>query len=174
MRPALSLLDGLNRLVSWTVGLLFALATAAVLIQVMVRFALPPMGIVVSAPWTEECARYLVAWSVFLGVAVLCRDARLIAVEMLAFMLPRRVGQTVKLLGVVISMGFFAILLSTGIEWTGMSSIEASPVMRIPMSWIYASMPVGSALALLNLAAFLIESLTGRRDPIGEAALAAD
>lgn len=164
------LLDGINQALRWIVGILFALATLAVLVQVVVRFVLPPLGFTISAPWTEESARYLVTWGVFLGIAVLCRDARLIAVEVFAHALPESLGRLVKILGVLLSIVFFACLVRSGIEWTAMSSIEASPVMRIPMDWIYVSMPVGSALAILNLVGFLVGSRVGKRDPALRAA----
>lgn len=162
----LSLLDAVNRVVCWIVGVMFGLATLAVLIQVGVRFVLPSIGFVVSAPWTEEMARYLVAWSVFLGVGVLCRNARLIAVEFFAHVLPHPYGWSIRVLSVVLTAFFFMCLLRTGIEWTAMSAIEASPVMRLPMSWVYASMPVGSALAILNLVGFIVARLAGAGDSL--------
>lgn len=169
-RGYLSTLDVVNRVVGWIVGIMFALSTIAVLIQVFVRFVLPSMGLTISAPWTEESARYLVAWSVFLGVGVLCRHARLITVEFVAHILPRPYGWSVRVLGVLLTIFFFICLLRTGIEWTAMSAIEASPVMRIPMSWIYASMPVGSALAIFNLIGFLLASLVGVYETTAKAA----
>jgi TRAP-type C4-dicarboxylate transport system permease small subunit len=164
MNPVLQLLGLLNRAICWVIGIFFAFSTIAVLIQVIVRFVLPKMGLIVSAPWTEESSRFLVTWCVFLGVAVLCRDARLISVEMVAHLVPRTVGQIIKVVGILLSIFFFGCLLWTGLEWTEMSSIEASPVMRLPMNWIYLAMPVGSALAIVNLLAFLVECGTGERD----------
>ncbi|MBN8988854.1 MAG: TRAP transporter small permease [Rhizobiales bacterium] len=160
----LSLLDAVNRVVCWIIGVMFGLATLAVLIQVGVRFVLPAIGFVVSAPWTEEMARYLVAWSVFLGVGALCRNARLIAVEFFTHILPHPYGWALRVVSVILTGFFFVCLLRTGIDWTAMSAIEASPVMRLPMSWVYASMPVGSALAILNLVGFMAASLTGVGD----------
>jgi TRAP-type C4-dicarboxylate transport system permease small subunit len=168
MRSTLKLLGLLNRAICWIIGIFFAVSTVAVLIQVIVRFVLPKMGLIVSAPWTEESSRFLVTWCVFLGVAVLCRDARLISVEMFAHLIPRAAGKIVKALGVLVTIFFFCCLLWTGSEWTQMSSIEASPVMRLPMNWIYLAMPVGSALAIVNLLAFLSECLTGQRDLLAE------
>jgi TRAP-type C4-dicarboxylate transport system permease small subunit len=162
----LRLLDGFNTLVCWLAGTLFALATIAVLVQVIVRFVLPSFGMIVAAPWTEESARYLVTWSVFLGVAVLCRHGRLIAVEVFALTLPGLWGRGIRIASILLSFFFFACLLRTGIDWTVMSMIEASPVMRIPMPWVYAAMPAASALALVNLIGLTVARLTNGDDTI--------
>lgn len=171
-RLFLSALDVVNRVVCWIVGLLFAAATLSVLLQVCVRFILPKLGMVVAAPWTEELARYLVTWSVFLGVGVLCRNARLIAVEIFTVVLPA--GKVVKITGVLVSMVFFVILVQAGFAWTSMSAIELSPVMRIPMTWFAASMPVGSVLASINLVGFLVASAVGETEETTEAAKLAE
>jgi len=168
-RSFLSLLDAVNRVVCWLAGTLFALATIAVLVQVAVRFVLPHLGLAVSAPWTEESARYLVAWSVFLGVAVLCRHGRLIAVDIFALALPDPYGKALRFASLVLTAFFFVCLLTTGMEWTAMSAIEASPVLRIPMTWVYSSMPVGSALALINLLGLLVARTINGND-VGVAA----
>jgi TRAP-type C4-dicarboxylate transport system permease small subunit len=166
-RLFLQSLDFMNRIACWIVGVLFGVATIAVLVQVCVRFVLPKLGLAISAPWTEELARYLVTWCVFLGVGVLCRHARLIAVEILTIVLP--FGKALKIAGVVVTIAFFVLLVQTGMEWISLSSIERSPVMRIPMTWVAAAMPVGSVLAILNLVGFVIASMA---DPTKEAAAA--
>lgn len=168
-RLFLQSLDAVNRVACWIVAILFAVATVAVLVQVCVRFVLPKLGLMVSAPWTEELARYLVVWCVFVGVGVLCRHAKLIAVEILTIVLP--FGRALKIGGVVLTMAFFVLLVETGMEWMSLSSIELSPVMRIPMTWVAAAMPVGSVLALVNLVGFVVASMT---DPAEEAADAAE
>lgn len=156
--------DGLNRVLGWVVGLFLALSTAAVFLQVVIRFVLPFFGVMVAAPWTEEVSRYLMVWVVFLGVAVLCRHFRLIAVEIVALLVPRPLGWAIKLLSLAICIGFFAIIVQIGFSWTAMSSIELSPVMRLPMNWVYLAMPVGAVLSIFNLLVLAAESLLGGRD----------
>lgn len=170
-RIFLQTLDVVNRVTCWIVGILFAVATAAVLIQVGVRFVLPKLGLMISAPWTEELARYLVVWCVFLGVGVLCRHARLIAVDILTIILP--FGKALKIGGVVVTMFFFVLLVETGLEWISLTAIESSPVMRIPMTWVAVAMPIGSVLALFNLLGFVVASLaTADEEATGAAKLA--
>ena len=137
---------------------MFAVATAAVLIQIAVRFVLPEIGIVIAAPWTEELARYLMVWVVFLGVAVLLRSGRLIAVEL---MVPQGAAKVIRLGSVAICLLFFSIVASIGFDWARMSTMEVAPVTRIAMNWVYLAMPIGALIAIANLIVFGLEILTG-------------
>lgn len=170
MNALVKTIDGLNIALGWVVGAFMAIATISVLAQVVIRFVLPLVGLAVSAPWTEELARYLMIWVVFLGVAVLCRSFRLIAVEMVVVALPERAGIALRLLAVAICVAFLCVLASVGYGWTSMSGIESSPVMRIPMTWIYSAMPVGAAIAILNMLVYAVEIATERRRNVEQTA----
>ncbi|MCZ4345517.1 TRAP transporter small permease [Devosia neptuniae] len=151
-----------NRRVSVAVAILLGMATAAVLIQIGVRFVLPLLSINISAPWTEESARFLMTWSVFLGAAVLCRQGRLIAITILPDYLPARIGRMVVLSGTALTTLFFAILLLLGSNWAIASMSETATVLRIPMGLVYAAMPVGAALSILNLGLFARDVCTSQ------------
>ncbi|TWG94810.1 C4-dicarboxylate transporter DctQ subunit [Mesorhizobium sp. J18] len=166
--------DGLCLMLGWIVGIFLAAATAAVFLQVVIRFVLPLFNVIVAAPWTEEAARYLMVWVVFLGVAVLCRSYRLISVEMLAIVVPKPAGTAIKLISTAISIGFFALVAQIGFGWTMMSGIELSPVMRLPMNWVYFAVPIGSLLAIFNLLVFAGECLVGSREAVAAHAEIAD
>jgi len=144
-----------NRMATIFAATALGLATTAVLIQIIVRFALPQMGIVVSAPWTEESARFLMVWSVFIGVAVLCRRGGLIAVTALPSALPFVIARWVILASTLCAAIFFAILLVIGWQWSMNAWRETATVLRIPMGAVYAAMPVGAALSLINLGLYL-------------------
>jgi TRAP-type C4-dicarboxylate transport system permease small subunit len=155
--------DRINKVLGWVAGIFMAVASVAVFAQVFIRFVIPLMGMSVSAPWTEELARYLMIWVVFLGVAVLSRTFRLIAVEMIVVALPERAGIVMRMVSVSFCILFFLTVAIVGFGWTSMSGIETSPVMRLPMTWVYMAMPVGALIAIFNLLVFAAEILTGRR-----------
>jgi TRAP-type C4-dicarboxylate transport system permease small subunit len=164
VQPITRFTDGLNLVLGWVIGIFLAASSVAVFMQVIIRFVLPRFNVVVAAPWTEEVARYLMVWVVFIGVAVLCRNFRMIAVEILAFLVPRPIGIAIKLLSVAICIGFFSVIVNIGFGWTAMSSIELSPVLRLPMNWVYMAMPVGAVIAIFNLVVLAAEILTGEKD----------
>lgn len=160
----LKLVDALNLLLSWMVGLLLALMAAAVLGQVLVRFVLTAVGINISAPWTEELARYLLIWIVFLGAGIGCRKGQLISLEFLVRALPPLPGQALRYAGLAVCIGLFGLLISVGIAFVELGRVETSPVMNLSKSWVYWAMPAGASLMILNTASFMAEALITRQD----------
>ena len=172
---ALTVLDALNAAVTWLIGALLALMSAAILIQVVVRFVLTAFGINLSAPWTEELARYLLIWIVFLGAGVGCRRAQLIALEFVVHRLPSLPGQTLRYATTLLCVVFFIFLVWVGFAFVELGESESSPVMVIPKSWVYWAMPVGCGLMAMNSLAFMAEALlTGRDIRIGSEGAALD
>ncbi|WP_372618556.1 TRAP transporter small permease [Falsiroseomonas sp.] len=158
------LVDRLNLLLTYGIGLLLAVMTVAVFTQVMVRFVLTAAGVNLSAAWTEEVARYVLIWIVFIGAGIGCRKRQLISLEFVVRALPSLAGQGAVYLGLLICLGFFGLLISVGLAFMDLGAVETSPVMQIPKAWVYAAMPAGAALMILNTAALMAETLTQRRD----------
>lgn len=158
----MTLLARVNSGVSYLVAFLLLVATLAIAVQIIIRFILTGFGLTISAPWTEELCRYAIVWSVYLGAAVLCRVDRLIAVDYLLHRLPARPAMILQTLAVLCTLGFFG--LSGWLGWklflTGLH--ETAPVMRVPMAWVYAAVPLGALLAICNSVAFLGATLSSR------------
>lgn len=150
-------IDGMNLVLRHVVGLMLGVMVLVVAIQIVVRFALPPFGLVLSVPWSEELARYLMIWCIFLGAAVAARAGALIAVDSVADALPVRWGERMRLAALAVTIGFFAVLIWLGWRWVEFGETETSTVMNLPMAWVYMAMPAGSAFAILNILAFLTE-----------------
>jgi TRAP-type C4-dicarboxylate transport system permease small subunit len=164
LRAVLWLVDRLNLLLTYAIGLLLAVMTIAVFTQVTVRFVLTAAGINISAAWTEEVARYVLIWIVFLGAGIGCRKRQLISLEFIVRALPALPGQGLVHAGLLLCLGFFGLLISVGLAFMELGAVETSPVMQIPKAWVYAAMPAGAALMILNTAALMTEALLDRRD----------
>lgn len=164
MQSIIWLVDRLNLALTYVIGLLLAVMTVAVLTQVLVRFVLTTVGVNLSAAWTEELARYVLIWIVFLGAGIGCRKRQLISLEFVVRWLPSLPGQGIVHLGLLACIGFFALLISVGLAFMDLGAVETSPVMQIPKSWVYAAMPAGAGLMILNTATLMAETLLARRD----------
>lgn len=164
MRLFLRATDAVNAVMTLAVGLLLMVVSAAVLWQVTVRLVLTAAGINLSAPWTEELARYCLIWMVFLGAGVGVRHARMIALEFVIRAMPGRVGIPLRYGVTLLSVAFFALLIWTGIQFVELGRTEVSPVMRLRKDWVYWAMPVGAGLMILNSLALVVETLLEGRD----------
>jgi len=165
VRIAISLLDRLNTAVYYLIGALLAVISAVVLLQVVVRFVLTSLGLNIAAPWTEELARYLLIWLIFLGAAVGCRRMQLISLEFVVGALPKAAAVAARHLALGLCLALFLLMLRYGVEFVQvLGRSELSPVMQISKTWVYWAMPAGAALMILNTLAFIGESWLGERD----------
>jgi TRAP-type C4-dicarboxylate transport system permease small subunit len=152
---------GLLHAIRWIVIASFAVMGTAAIAQVIFRYFLHfPLG------WTDELARIMMVWWVFLCVAVLASQRRLLAVDALLLVLPAR-GQAFLLAFVhLLSAAFVAWLAWLGVRLVGLAGTQTSVALEIPYAWIYASLPTGIGLAalyfLLNGVADLYRALTAR------------
>jgi TRAP-type C4-dicarboxylate transport system permease small subunit len=143
------------------VTLLTAVMVATILLQVFYRFVLgDPLS------WSEELARYVFVWITFLGAAVAYRHGTHIVVDTIIVLLPRRVQ---AILGWVVDTLMVAALLTLLVEGIGIvkvnSNVEAT-MLEIPMSWVYASVPVSAALMLVYQVDRTLRRIRGRLGPV--------
>jgi len=110
--------------------------------------------------WTEEVARHLMVWSALLGAAVAYRRKGHLGMDILVMHLPRRWQRRVEIVLQALTIAFFGLLVIHGIPLVERTMRQLSSAIRIPMGYIYMSIPVGSALILL----FAIERLIRIRE----------
>ncbi|KAF5048570.1 Sialic acid TRAP transporter small permease protein SiaQ [anaerobic digester metagenome] len=102
--------------------------------------------------WSEELARFLFVWVVFLGSALIMGESGHLAVQFLPDKFKGTVFGTV--LDVVINVCgyvFIGLLLTQGWKMTSIMTFQRAPGLDIPMSWVYVIIPVSCVLMLLYL-----------------------
>lgn len=115
--------------------------------------------------WSEELARFLFVWVVFLGSALIMGDSGHLAVQFIPDMLKgTKKGKVVAIIINLSSYVFIGILLTKGLEMTATMTFQLSPGMNIPMSYIYSVIPISSILMLLYLIKSTIEIIYGSSD----------
>lgn len=124
-----------------TLGVLTALGFA----QVVARYVLAQPLV-----WSEELIRYALIWSVFLGAGITVRKGLLPAVEIVSHLAPEAVRRVLGWVCILISAAFWLVLVVFGMEIVRNVEGMSSGAMELPMSIVYAAVPVGAALALLN------------------------
>ena len=164
MTALLAICNGLGLLNSallalgrWIGAIGMGLMVVAILTQVFFRYALNN-----ALPWPEEASRFLMLWSTALMAPTAFRRGGFVAIDMVVRLLPRLVatGLSVFLMAVTILVLWIAL----GIGWsevTGLGgrfetdslrvpvSLDLSVWMKVPKSWMMASLLVGVALLLL-------------------------
>jgi TRAP-type C4-dicarboxylate transport system permease small subunit len=164
VRRFVSIMDAVNALLTIIVAALLAFVAFCVFFQVLVRFVLTAAGINISAPWTEELARYTLIWMVFLGAAIGVRHARMIALEFGIRKLPANVGIPLRYGVMLLGIAFFGLLFSVGMDFLALGRTETSPVLGITKDKVYLAMPVSMTIMILNSLALIAETIAEGRD----------
>ncbi|ALS24919.1 MULTISPECIES: TRAP transporter small permease [Paenibacillus] len=156
--------DKLNKVMECLAGFALALMTAVVFVQVFVRFVLGELGIQASVPWTEELARYLMIWAIFIGAAVAARRVDSLAVEILIQVVPPSAGKILKLTAYLFVLVFYVCIFFVGLEMAQFGFSEKAPVLKVPMVYVYSAMSIGAALTILNTVTSLIDIYVNKKD----------
>ncbi len=162
-----------------------ALMVVAILIQVFFRYVLNS-----ALPWPDEAARFMMLWLTGLMAPVAFRQGGFVAIDMVVQAMPAKVGEIVTLLLLFISAGVLAMAVSIGwSEVTGFggkfataalyvpTALDFSEWLRVPRSWMMASLLVGVILLLIvNIELILraIITLMGDGDELKDLAPADD
>jgi TRAP-type transport system small permease protein len=154
----LGLINGaLLALGRWIGAVCLGLMVVVILTQVFFRYVVNN-----ALPWPEEASRFLMLWSTGLMAPTAFRRGGFVAIDMIVRMLPRLVatGLSIFLMAVTI----LVLWISLGIGWsevTGLGgrfetdslrvpvSLDLSVWMKVPKSWMMASLLVGVALLML-------------------------
>jgi len=133
--------------------LLFSMVVV-VFLQVLTRY-------IFEAPlsWTDELSRYCLIWVSFLGAAMALREKGHFAVEFLIHKLPQKAHPPAELALLVIIGVFLVALFDTGLTVLQVTHMQTSPVLEIPMSYVYAAIPTGAFLMIVHLLVLLSRKL---------------
>lgn len=100
--------------------------------------------------WSEELSRYCMIWLAMLAAALAAREGQHIALSDL-IPLPRSAKLVVSAITVLVVAATLWVLIEQGWLLTERTGRQLSPTLRLKMSWIYAAIPVGSALMVVGL-----------------------
>ncbi|WP_319412050.1 TRAP transporter small permease [uncultured Cohaesibacter sp.] len=103
-----------------------------------------------SLEWTEELARFLFVWVVFLGSALIMGEDGHLAVELLPRLLKgSKPGFLLNLFINACGYVFILLLIIQGWKMTQTMTFQTSPGLGISMSYVYIIMPISGILMLM-------------------------
>ena len=144
----------LDKLLDKTRSVLYGFSCVAMMVMLVTIFAqvVTRYGFSYTPEWSEELARYLFVYVVFLGSALIMGESGHLAVEFL----PNRFkgtafGKLLAALSLLCGYLFVLILLVQGAKMTAVMTFQESPGLGISMSYVYAVIPVSAVLMMLYL-----------------------
>ena len=152
-----------NRILNALAGGLMALIVAIMVVQVFARYVLND-----SLIWAEELCRYLLIWITFLFIGVAFQRGEFIAVDILTANLTPRRRFVLKAVVTVPVLIFLWLMVTNGYAYATRFAAQNIPAIdfiwtsltgeaaRVPIVWVYASVPVGSFLLLVHMCLSLV------------------
>ena len=115
-----------------------------------------------SIPWADEIARYGFVWLVYIGMVVSLVRGQHVCVEIL--LLRYRGTLRIWMLNLIdlAGMALFGALLYGGVILMEMTYTQITPGLGISMSWVYAAVPIGAALMLIEYVSRIKRRLSGQ------------
>ena len=101
--------------------------------------------------WTEEVARFLMIWVVFLGAGIAFQYGAHISIESLFIRLPVKKQKIIQVIITLLVIIFLLVLFMVGYQISMLMMIQKSPALRIPMGYIYAVIPLSAILQIFNV-----------------------
>lgn len=146
------------------VALIMAVTTVCVILQVYFRYVLnAPL------PWSEELARYAMVWGAFIGGPLAIRTGMNVGITFVTDRLPPALQRAALVINSLVVIVFLAGMVVYGHEFANFFAFQRSPVMRVPMRWIYIAIPISAALGILQTIIVTVTHLRSGAAPAADA-----
>ena len=133
------------RLETWLSMSLLVAMFMLVILQVVSRYVFQS-----PLPWTEELARYVMIWMIFIASAHLASTGGHIVITVIDSVLPRAWVKWVAVLSYLIVAVACFFLIPSGWKFVSRMFRAASPAMSLPMGWVYLAALSGVCLIMLQ------------------------
>lgn len=136
----------LKKLVEVAVIFSSAAMTFLLIIQVFLRYVLRT-----SIPFSEELARYLMIWVVFLAAGLALKEDAHINIRVLVDRLRGRTRLWLNLVAQILLLAFLVLLMVETIAVLPYQRVQIILSMGISIFWFYLAIPVGCSIMILFL-----------------------
>ncbi len=147
------IIAGVRAAIEIVVIVCFAYMVLAVLVQVFGRYVFN-----YSISWTEETANFAQTWVVLMGAGITMRRGLHVAVDALPAMLPLGLARTMSIFVTAGGIWFLGVVIIGSLPLIELGwMFERSPVLLVPMWFIYLCLPIGAFYFALEMVLSVIE-----------------
>ncbi len=146
-------MDRLMKVLSW---LLVAFGVAMVILTFLSALV-RKLGFAI--PWGDEITRYLFIYATYIGSVVALYKGRHMMVDVLVDVSKGVFRFVLLTFSDLVMLAFSILLVYGGIKMLGVASVDSSPILNIPLPYIYISLPVSGVLMAVICVLFLTERI---------------
>ncbi|HCS72283.1 MAG TPA: hypothetical protein DIW17_00210 [Clostridiales bacterium] len=142
------------------VQILFIIMTVTVLVSVFNRITIN-----MQMAWSEELARYVFVWMVYIGAAACSKTNMHIGVTAFVDLLPKKVQGIFELISYALCGIFALVLIFTTVSVIKVQILygQITPSLQLPMYFPYFGLVLGGILMLIHYIIHVIEFFKTRR-----------
>jgi TRAP-type C4-dicarboxylate transport system permease small subunit len=142
----MKLIKGLDEYLEEYILILLSIFTVVIVFtQVFMRYVLGD-----SLTWSEEIARYLFIWMIYIGVSYGVKKGKHLGVDAFPMMFEKK-GKLIIDMIATISFFVFAVVITYFSFDIVLRVTRESAVLELPMGWVYAAPVVGMTLTAIRL-----------------------
>lgn len=134
----------INKILRFIVIIMLSVMSVVVFAQVLFRI------VHLSIPWSEELSKYLLIWSTFLGAAICIRKGSLVGLEFLKNSMSEEKQKILQTILNLIVCAMLLFLINVGFWAVRRVWFQITPVLKLSMGLMYATIPIGSVFMLIN------------------------
>jgi len=140
------LLDSIDKFIEWLSIILMSFMLLLTFANVVGRYVFTK-----SIFFSEELARFLFVWVVFLGAAIIIKDKGHVAVTFLSERLKsRKSGKLLEIFIGICGFIFITIVFIGGITLSRSMNLYKSSALQIPMGYVYYVIPIGAGIMMIH------------------------
>ena len=143
-----------EKLIDWVVAVLFASLVALGALQVFFRYVVGS-----SLVWSEELAKILFFYIIYLGASISIRNKNFATVDYLYQYFPSSMKKVVDVSVWFMIIAFLVMIIYLGTQITLKTLTQITPALEIPQAVVYAAVPVGSLVMCLAAMSFFYRLL---------------
>lgn len=128
----------------YLIGFFMLVLVVVTIAQVVARFVIGQPLI-----WSDELARFILIWMVFIGAAIVSYDDKHLSVELFQEKMSPKVKLLTSLLMRALILVFLAVTIYSSIDLVKVSHYTKSGALEIPFSYWRVASTVGSALMFI-------------------------
>ena len=158
-----ALLNGIQKILEILTIISIGLMLALIFCQVITRYCFGYTPV-----FSEELARYLFVWTVFLSIPLLARKGGHMAIETVTSRLHGASLKTFNIIADLLTILFMGLMTWHGVKMVMLAHFQTSPAMMIHMSYVYVVIPVGCFVMLLYTIENLVKVLQTPASEMGK------
>ena len=109
--------------------------------------------------WSEEVCRYLLVWATYLGASCVYKEGTHITITFMQGFFSPKVQRYIRIFVHVICIVAFIAIVYFGFNFA-MKQMQLAPSLRIPMKYMYLSVPIGFGLMAIHAINEVLQQLT--------------